>query len=295
MGKRPLVAITLALLGGLFLGELFSFFPLTLFLSLLFLLLLETLFVQGRLLSLPLFLCGVIGFILYQIVVTPYSSEDLRWYLDRGPVRLIAEVDGPLQHRPKGVTLRMKGVAVVSEGGYRPVEGRFQLTIYKREIPFEYGDRLEMTVRLRRPGQFQNPGSFQYADYRERGGWRGVATLPNADQVRKVGEGGLRLLKSLYRLRDEIRTRILTSIEGPPGALLMALVIGEKGYLTNEIRDAFSASGTAHILAVSGSHLAFVSLLVFGLTRWLILCLPEPILLRISLWKIPSQWAALIT
>ncbi len=295
MVKRPLVTITIALLGGLFFGEVFSYFPVTLSILIFSFLLWETLFKKGRLLSFPLFLIGLLGFILYQATSTSYSREDLRWYLDQGPVRLIAEIDGPLQHRPKAVVLRMKGIAVISEEGFNPVKGKFQLTIYQKEVPFRYGDQLEMTVRLRKPTQFKNPGAFQYADYRERGGWRGSATLPNTEQVRKVGEGGLGVLKLLYGWREEIRIRILKSLKGPPAALLMALVIGETGYLTDSVREAFSESGTAHILAVSGSHLAFVSLLVFGLTRWLILRMPEPILLRISLWKIPSQWAALLT
>lgn len=290
-----MVAITIALLGGLFLGEVFSYFPVTLSILFLSFLLWETLFRKGRLLPLPLFLIGLLGFVLYQATSTSYTREDLRWYLDQEPVRLIAEINGPLQYRPNAVILRMKGIAVVSESGFSPVEGKFQLTIYQKEIPFRYGDQLEMTVRLRKPTQFQNPGSFQYADYRERGGWRGVASLPNRDHVRKIGEGGIGVLKLLYGWREEIRIRILRSLKGPPAALLMALVIGETGYLTDPVREAFSESGTAHILAVSGSHLAFVSLLVFGLTRWLILRMPEAILLRISLWKIPSQWAALLT
>jgi hypothetical protein len=63
MGKWPLVAITIALLVGLFFGEIFSYFPVTL--SILFLLFLfwETLFRKGRLLSLPLFLIGLSGFL----------------------------------------------------------------------------------------------------------------------------------------------------------------------------------------------------------------------------------------
>ncbi|HIE64908.1 MAG: ComEC/Rec2 family competence protein [Nitrospira sp.] len=295
MGKRPLVAITIALLCGLFFGEVFSYFPVTLSILFLSFLFWETLFRKGRLLSLSLCFVGLLGFVLYQTASTSYSPEDLRWYLDQGPVRLISEIDGPPQHRPKAVVLRMKAIAVVSEKGFSPVKGKFQLTIYQKEIPFEYGDQLEMAVRLRPPRQFQNPGAFQYADYRERGGWRGSATLPKHDQIRKVGEGGLGVLKILYGWREEIRIRILRSLKGPPAGLLMALVIGETGYLSDPVREAFSESGTAHILAVSGSHLAFVSLLVFGLTRWLILRLPEPILLRISLWKIPTQWAALLT
>jgi competence protein ComEC len=115
------------------------------------------------------------------------------------------------------------------------------------------------------------------------------------DQIRKVGEGGSASLKKLYRWRDTIRERILASLSGEPAALLMALIIGETGGLTNDTRDLFAASGTTHILSISGSHLALVAFLVFGSVRWLILRLPVPWLLRLSLVKLPSQWAAPVT
>jgi competence protein ComEC len=152
-----------------------------------------------------------------------------------------------------------------------------------------------MEIRLRRPQQFRNPGAFQSADYREREGWSGVAGITDLTRVKKVGEGGIPFVRALYRWREKIRRAILIHLEGTPAALLMALIIGETGYLTDEIREVFSASGTTHILSISGSHLALVSFLIFGASRWLILHLPSPLLLRISLWKVPSQWAALVT
>jgi len=152
-----------------------------------------------------------------------------------------------------------------------------------------------MQIRLRRPHQFGTPGAFQYADYREREGWSGVATLSSLDRVRKVGEGGSPLLKRLYRWREQIRQKILASLEGEPAALLLALIIGESGYLTDPIREVFSASGTTHLLSISGSHLALISVLIFGAVRSMLLCLPASLLLRLSLTKIPSQWAALAT
>lgn len=295
MGRRPLVSITVAFLAGLFSGELFSYFPLSLFLFFSLLLILEAFFWRGRYFSLPIFALWAVGFGVYQALTTPYYSGDLRKYVDQGPIRLLAQVDGAPGHFPGQTVLSMKGLALDSSSGMRPIEGRFRLNLYTPEVPFEYGDRLEMEIRLRTPQQFRNPGAFQYADYREREGWSGVAGLNDLTRVKKVGEGGIPLIKGLYRWRERIRVAILSRLEGIPAALLMSLIIGETGYLTDEIREAFAASGTTHILSISGSHLALVSFLIFGTTRWLILRLPSPLLLRISLWKVPSQWAALAT
>lgn len=295
MGKRPLVSCTLALLGGLFFSEAFFYFPFTLSLGLSLLLLVELAFFRARLLSFSLFLVGLVGFLIHQIIAIPFSERDLRHYIDQGSIRIIARISGPLQHDEKHVRLQMRALALRTEKQQHPIQGDFHLNIWKKEIPFEYGDLLEMKIKLRRPKQFQNKGAFQYADYRERTGWSGVANLSNLDQITKVGEDGNQVIKRIYRWRDEIRRRTLNTFEPTTGAVLMALVIGETGYLPDAVREDFAASGTAHLLAVSGAHLAFVSLFVFGLARFLLLRLPEGILLRLTLWKIPSQWAALLT
>lgn len=294
MGNRPFIAITVAFITGLALGELFSYFPLTLTLLLFFFFLLERRWKQGALLPLSMVFLGAIGLLVHQLVSTPFTPGDLRHYIDQGEIDIVAQIDGPLQHFPQQVLLPMKGIEIHSDS-IRPVDGLFRLTIYQPEVPFEYGDRLEMQIRLRPPQQFGTPGAFPYADYREREGWSGVATVSRLDRVKKVGEGGNPALRLLYGWRERIRQRILASMAGEPAALLMALIIGETGYLTEPIREAFSASGTTHILSISGSHLALIATLIFGLTRSLLLHLPTPLLLRLSLWKIPSQWAALMT
>lgn len=293
MGKRPFIAITVSFITGLALGEVFSYFPITLTFFLFFSLLLNRRF-KRDLLSTPLLFCGGAGLLIHQLASSPFTTGDLRRYVDQGEVNLVAQIDRPPQHFGQQVLLEMEGIEIHADA-VQPVQGSFRLTIYNAEIPFEYGDRLQMQVRLRRPQQFGTPGAFQYADYREREGWSGVATLSNLDRVRKVGEGGNWLLKRLYRWREQIRQKILSSLEEEPAALLLALVIGETGYLTDPIRERFSASGTTHILSISGSHLALISVLIFGAVRWALLRLPAPILLRLSLWKIPSQWAALAT
>lgn len=294
MGKRPFIAITVSFITGLALGELFSYFPLTLIFFLFCFLLFDRRFKQGALLPIALLFCAGAGLLLQQLVSTPFRAGDLRRYIDRGEIDLVARVDRPPQHFATQVLLQMEGIEIHGDS-IQPVHGSFRLTIYQPDAPFEYGDRLRMRIRLRHPQQFGTPGAFPYADYREREGWSGSAGLSDLGRIQKIAEGGIPLLKSIYRGRERIRGKILASLEGAPAALLLALIIGESGYLTDPIRERFSASGTTHILSISGSHLALVSVLIFGAARWLLLHLPAPLLLRLSLRKIPSQWAALAT
>lgn len=294
MGTKPLVAIAVSFIAGLALGEVFSYFPLTLTLLFFVFLLLERRFRREGLLPVPLLFCGAAGLLVHQVVSTPFASGDLRRYIDQGEIDLVAEVDRPPQHFPKQILFQMKGIEIHA-GSVQPVHGTFRLAIYRSDVPFAYGDRLRMRINLRRPQQFGTPGAFQYADYRDREGRSGVASLSRLDRIEKVGEGGNPALKVLYRWRERIRQKILASMDQAPAALLLALIIGETGYLTEPIRETFAAAGVSHILSISGLHLALISVLIFGAARSILLRLPPFVLLRLSLWKIPSQWAALIT
>jgi len=292
---RPLVSVCLAFVCGLALGEGFFYFPASLSCAVLALLAGEAFFLRGRRLPFSRLLVGAGAFLFYQWVATPFSSGDLRLYVDQGPISLRAEVAEPPRHTQGRHRLRMKALSLQTESGWLPLQGVFQLHLSGEVLPVRYGDQLEMELRLRRPSQFHNPGAFLYADYLERRGLSGVAHLPDARTIKKRGEGGNPLLKPVYRWRERIREHILSDFSGRSAGMMLALLIGEGGSLDDELRETFIRSGAAHLLAVSGTHLAFVALMVFGLTRRILLWLPTGLLLRLSLWKIPSQWAALFT
>jgi len=294
MAERPLVSVSLAFVAGLLLGEAFFYFPLTLIGLTLILLLFEILYARRTLLSFPCLFVAAVAFLFIQWTAKPPLPDDLRAYVDRGPIRILAKITEAPRPNPSHTAFQMEGIARFAEA-WRPVKGSFQVTLWGETRPYRYGDRLDLVISLRRPTQYQNLGSLQYADYRERTGSSGVAHLSDLSRVNKVGEGGHPILIMFFRWREDIQMRLRSTLSPQTAALVSAFVLGEPGHLSDEVRETFAAAGVAHLLAVSGAHLAFVSLLVFGLSRWLILRLPAKILLRISLWKLPSQWAAGVT
>ncbi len=294
MAERPLVALTLAFVTGLLLGEVFSYFPQVLIGFTLVLLFFEACDPRRVHLPFPSLLLGALGFLFIQLTTQPFYSGDLRYYRDGGPIRILARVAEPPQFYPKQTVLQMEGIEIHKAGRRSRVQGNFQLKVWGVPVPHRYGDLLDLVIRLRSPSQYQNFGSFQISDFRQRTGLSGVAHLSDLRQVSRVGESGNPLLKQVFQWREEIMDQLATSLRPETAALISAFVLGEPGALSEEVRETFSAAGVAHLLAVSGAHLAFVSLFIFGLSRWLILRLPIGILLRLSLWKIPSQWAALI-
>lgn len=113
-------------------------------------------------------------------------------------------------------------------------------------------------------------------------GSRVVAVGRGASPVRDH-RGVLRLAASLERSRSEsaprrallvtVRERARESINlvsGSAAGLLRALVLGESDDVDPRVEILFRRSGTIHLLALSGMHLAVIALLVTGCVRPLV-------------------------
>jgi competence protein ComEC len=263
--------------------------------------------------SISVLIIGGIGFIIPPLFSLSIKADDLALYVDRGPIRIVARVAAAPQHYPDKVRLEMEGMQRLTGKETRAIQGRFRLTIRQPETTLAYGDIVEMRISLRGFRQQGNPGNFPYADYLKRQGLVGTASFSSEGPIKIIRHGRNHFLRAIYRYRDAIRAQIVSlgrsgnghdkqpanfrrgDIVTPTASMLLAMVIGESGFLADSVRDAFTDSGTNHILSISGSHLAMISFFVFGLSRWMLIRLPASSLLRLSLIKIPSQWAALIT
>ena len=59
------------------------------------------------------------------------------------------------------------------------------------------------------------------------------------------------------------RAPLLEARPGAPGAILDALTTGERAAIPRDVQEAFTGSGLAHVLAISGMNVAFLAALVF--------------------------------
>ena len=137
------------------------------------------------------------------------------------------------------------------------------------ELPLErappQGALLELVVTIREPRPADEPGGFDEAAYLRR---QGVHVVLRADRFRHVGRrGGVAGLAD--RLRHALAGSIAPGIAGERRAVVAGIVLGEDEGLSDELQDAFRASGLYHLLAVSGQNVAYV---VFGalLVAWLV-------------------------
>ena len=126
------------------------------------------------------------------------------------------------------------------------------------------GAVLELLARIAAPAGARGSG-FDERRWLER---QGVHVVVHGRDWRIVGRrGGVGGLAD--RVRSHLARSVAPGLSGERRAVLEGIVLGEDGGLSDELRDAFRASGLYHLLAVSGQNIALIVAAVMALA-WLL-------------------------
>jgi competence protein ComEC len=294
-----LPSLTLAFTCGLVLGSFIPYFPFSISLVLCLAVLGSAVLearrcaTAGR--ATAAFCCLLIGILYWSVAVegpskAPFKEGDVLQEL-RG--RIIA----PVQLGPDRMVMVVR-LERTFDGPDQPLVVR--LTWRAPERFLFQGDRIAMRAKLRVPSGSLNPGGFDYAAYLERQGIDATATVSGVDAVTLVGSGQedirWRFWNQVDRWRASIRLAAMRNLSQPTLGLYLGIIIGERGYLDQELRDHFMVTGTVHLLSISGSHLGLVAVLMFMLVRRaLLMLLPTSWLLSLTCKITPTRLAALAT
>jgi competence protein ComEC len=176
-------------------------------------------------------------------------------------VRLEGEVER-VDRAPDGVRFQL---AVARAAG---APARVRARIYGPPETAELipGDRVLIEARLKPERPAANPGELDLAAARAGQALLFHGTLdPDHLVVVSPAPAPLRWLE---RARHRVSDAASTQAPSPEAAALYsALAAGERAALPDEVEDAFARSGLAHVLSVSGLHVAALALVMVALTR----------------------------
>ena len=158
--------------------------------------------------------------------------------------------------------------------GY-PVGSRFVLvTRQAGDCPLKHGDRLSGADFSRRPYRL---GEVLHAQVRLKPG----DGSRFAQQARLRGRATVRAVVQLnesapwtVRQRATLASRIDAVFPAAQRAWLRALIIGDRSGLDAEAQNRLRRSGTSHLIAISGLHLALIAGFIYLLLRHLTATLP---------------------
>lgn len=191
--------------------------------------------------------------------------------------RLAPALDGRtlwLQGRVVGLPERLEGVTRFyledAQSRRADLPRRLRLS-WHGAPPLFAGEVWRVAVRLKRPRGLVNPHVFDYE------AWLGARRIGATGTV-KSGER-LAAAASPAGWRDRLRSELLTlDAHGRAGALA-ALVLGDGSGLSDGDWQVLQATGTTHLLVISGQHVALLAGLLYALVR---------ALFRLGCW--PRDW-----
>lgn len=165
---------------------------------------------------------------------------------------------------------------------WQSVRGRVRLTMQGRADGLLPGMSLMILAKLGPAGSFNTPGSFDYQGHLAAkgiyvSGWVGGREdmLVLNDQTKT----SLHWLRSLpEQVRQEAGSFIRQHLSPEVAGVYQALLIGSQAAISAQVQEQFKATGTTHILSISGLHISLLAVLVGALlnkllrrSRWLLL------------------------
>ncbi|MEI9805425.1 MAG: ComEC/Rec2 family competence protein [Pseudolabrys sp.] len=146
---------------------------------------------------------------------------------------------------------------------------RVRIAVRKGTAP-AVGSFIELKAHLSPPLAPLRPGGYDFARdmYFQRIGASGYA-LGSIKTVTPPVERGVWLSYASFfdGLRETIDKRIRTVIPGDRGAIASALITGRRDAISSPVNDAMYISSLAHVLSISGYHMAVVAGIVFFFLR----------------------------
>jgi competence protein ComEC len=167
---------------------------------------------------------------------------------------------------------------------------RVRLSVKKGTAP-PVGAYVALKARLSPPLPPLRPGGYDFARdlYFHSIGASGFATSPITIAPPPVPlTASLRFASFIEGIRDTVDARIRAVAKGDAGAIASALLTGKRDALTSQVNDAMYISSLAHVLSISGYHMAVVAGVVFFFVRAILALVPG-----LALRRPIKKWAAL--
>ncbi len=202
----------------------------------------------------------------YQLAQSPISDPaSLARYNDVGEVALEGVVWEEPDVRDTRTNLRVRVDTLLLPDTQTPVPVHGLALIYAPRYSdsrlsatgdgeFHYGDRLRVFGMLETPPIFED---FSYRDY--------LAQQGVYSQVRQVrvtflaGRRGNPLQQALYDFKARALNTLAHILPEPHASLLQGILLGVESGIPKDLQDSFSATGTSHIVAISGFNVSIIA------------------------------------
>ncbi|MDY7079598.1 MAG: DNA internalization-related competence protein ComEC/Rec2 [Chloroflexota bacterium] len=196
------------------------------------------------------------------LAIPRFDETSLASYNDAGWVTLEGVVVGEPDEREYYTNLRVRAERLTLPNDTElEVEG-LVLVKADRYPEHRYGDRVRVEGLLETPPVFD---TFSYRDYLAR---QDIHSLIQRAHVTLLAENQANpLLYYLFAFKGRAQSTIASILPEPQAALLTGILLGVETGIPADLMDDFSATGTTHIIAISGFNITIISGIFAGLAQ----------------------------
>lgn len=155
-----------------------------------------------------------------------------------------------------------EALRAAGDESWEPVSGKVAVTVNGDSSLLKIGDRIRSSGLLSRPSAPSNPGDrdmrFYYRSQRVLNSFyiKNVEHIVDLTNEKDVEE--FRIERFLERLRLRGAAVIRENLSPRNAAVAVGMTFGFRNEVDQETNDAFRRTGTAHLLAISGLHVALI-------------------------------------
>lgn len=188
--------------------------------------------------------------------------------LDGQKIWLVGEISGLPEQDQQLTRFYVKN----SQTAHSKLPKLIRLSWYQAQ-PIMPGEKWRFWVTLKYPKGTVNPATFDYEAWLTSKHVGATGTVKQAERLERAG--------LMAGWRHQLRATILAQNTYGQGGGLVALVIGDGSGISQTQWDILQATGTIHLMVVSGQHITLLAALIYGSIAWLA---------RIGWWPKRLNW-----
>ena len=126
----------------------------------------------------------------------------------------------------------------------------------KKDIKFQYGDKVVLQGEFLKGSEQRNTGGFDYQLYLKSINIYGTLKVEDYQKISSDNVNGI--VKSIHVIKIAVSENIEKILEEREGQIVKGLILGDTTDLEEELKEKFQIANISHVLAVSGMHIIYI-------------------------------------
>lgn len=260
----PALLVLFPLIGGIIFKKFFiglvhsSLIPVLLIVVLVLIYVIYVKNVGNSLLVVPIF---ILGFLSTAYNENKYPSSQFTAIISQGNLSFIGEVDKTDRYK-QSIDLQTNAFILENDS---VLTKRVNLRLFLSDdiLKIKEGDSILVNGKISLPKGENNPGGFNFVNYYRSERIDGFIRNRDLVSIKVLSNIASSNVNIFNKLHYSIQAMLEAHLSISNASLINALLLGNRGGLTEDSKELFRKNGVVHLLAVSGLHVGYIIVILF--------------------------------